>query len=201
MIEKKMYLFILAFSFLIADNQKIGIKTGLGFEFQTIGPLVAALTNSSSSSGSLYLPMQTKNFMIEPNLYYSFESKEINNELSNYNQEEYDSSLMFNIGLFSIKYKSDRIKSYSGIRLGMVTGKEKSYNIYGQEEEEEYKAFLFAPTVGVEYFVSDYFSFGGESTLRVIKGEKDSFDVFGNSQIEDISSTILTPTLMLRFYF
>ena len=49
--------------------------------------------------------------------------------------------------------------------------------------------------------MSDYFSFGGESTLRVIKGEKDSFDVFGNSQIEDISSTILTTTLMLRFYF
>ena len=33
--------------------------TGIGFEFQTIGPLVAALTNSSSASGSLFLPMVT----------------------------------------------------------------------------------------------------------------------------------------------
>lgn len=201
MIKKMLCLLIIFFSISSANDKKIGIKTGIGFEFQTIGPLVAALSNSSSSGGSLYLPMQTDKFMIEPNLYYNFESKEVNNESNDYTQEEYDSSLMFNLGLFSIKYKSDRIKTYSGIRIGIATGKEKSYSIFGQEEEEEYKAFLFAPTLGVEYFISDYFSFGGEYTLRVIKGEKDSFDTLGNSEIEEISSTILTPTLMLRFYF
>jgi len=193
-------LLVIVFSILSASDQKIGIKTGIGFEFQTIGPLVAAVTNSSSSGGSLYLPMQTDKFMIEPNIYYNYESKEVDDESMDEIQEEYDSSLMFNIGLFFINFKSEKIKTYSGIRIGMSTGKGKSINSWMQQEEAEYKAFLFGPTAGVEYFVSDYFSFGGEYTLRVIKGQKD-INISGNGQVEDISSTILTPTLMLRFYF
>ena len=193
-------LFVIVFSILSASDQKIGIKTGIGFEFQTIGPLIAAVTNSSSSGGSLYLPMQTDKFMIEPNIYYNYESKEVDDESMDEIQEEYDSSLMFNIGLFFINFKSEKIKTYSGIRIGMARGKAKSINNWMQQEEEEYRAFLFGPTAGVEYFVSDYFSFGGEYTLRVIKGEKD-INISGNGQVEDISSTILTPTLMLRFYF
>lgn len=200
MIKKMLCLLVIFFSILSASDQKIGIKTGIGFEFQTIGPLVAAVTNSSSSGGSLYLPMQTDKFMIEPNIYYNYESKEVDDESMDEIQEEYDSSLMFNIGLFFINFKSEKIKTYSGIRIGMATGKGKSINSWMQQEEEEYKAFLFGPTAGVEYFVSDYFSFGGEYTLRVIKGEKD-ITISGNGQVEDISSTILTPTLMLRFYF
>ena len=200
MIKKMMCLLVIVFSILSASDQKIGIKTGIGFEFQTIGPLVAAVTNSSSSGASLYLPMQTDKFMIEPNIYYNYESKEVDDESMDEIQEEYDSSLMFNIGLFFINFKSEKIKTYSGIRIGMSTGKSKSINSWMQQEEEEYKAFLFGPTAGVEYFVSDYFSFGGEYTLRVIKGQKD-ITISGNGQVEDISSTILTPTLMLRFYF
>ena len=200
MIKKMLCLLVIVFSILSASDQKIGIKTGIGFEFQTIGPLVAAVTNSSSSGGSLYLPMQTDKFMIEPNIYYNYESKEVDDESMDEIQEEYDSSLMFNIGLFFINFKSEKIKTYSGIRIGMSTGKGKSINSWMQQEEAEYKAFLFGPTAGVEYFVSDYFSFGGEYTLRVIKGQKD-INISGNGQVEDISSTILTPTLMLRFYF
>ena len=200
MIKKMLCLLVIVFSILSASDQKIGIKTGIGFEFQTIGPLVAAVTNSSSSGASLYLPMQTDKFMIEPNIYYNYESKEVDDESMDEIQEEYDSSLMFNIGLFFINFKSEKIKTYSGIRIGMSTGKGKSINSWMQQEEAEYKAFLFGPTAGVEYFVSDYFSFGGEYTLRVIKGQKD-ITISGNGQVEDISSTILTPTLMLRFYF
>ena len=193
MINKILYLLIIVFSISSASDQKIGIKTGIGFEFQTIGPLVAALTNSSSSAGSLYLPMQTDKFMIEPNLYYNYQSKEIGN------LEEYESSFMVNIGLFSIKHKSDKLKTYSGFRLGVAMGKEKS--IYTSYNKEKSKAFLFGPSIGAELFLSDYVSFGGECTLRVIKGEKEGYDYQGNNEIENESTSMLTPSLMIRFYF
>ena len=193
MIKKIWCLFVIVFSILTASEQKIGIKTGIGFEFQTIGPLFAALSNSSSSGGSLYLPMQTDKFMIEPNLYYNYQSKNVGN------LEEYESNFMFNIGLFSIKYRSDKLKTYSGFRLGMAIGKEKT--LYISSNEQKTKAFLFGPSVGAEFFMSDYLSFGGECTLRVIKGEKEGYDYQGNNETEKESVSMLTPTLMIRFYF
>ena len=193
MIKKMLCLLIIFFSISLASDQKIGIKTGIGFEFQTIGPLVAALAGSSSSGGSLYLPMQTNKFMIEPNLYYNYQSKEVGN------LEEYESNFMVNIGLFSVQHRSDKLKTYSGFRLGVAMGKEKS--IYTSSNEEKSKAFLFGPSVGAEFFLSDYVSFGGECTFRIIKGEKEGYDYQGNNEIEKESTSILTPTLMIRFYF
>ena len=124
---------------------------------------------------------------------YNYQSKEVGN------LEEYESNFMVNIGLFSVQHRSDKLKTYSGFRLGVAMGKEKS--IYTSSNEEKSKAFLFGPSVGAEFFLSDYVSFGGECTFRIIKGEKEGYDYQGNNEIEKESTSILTPTLMIRFYF
>ena len=103
------------------------IKMGVGFEFQTIGPLVAALTNSSSSSGSLYFPIATDKFMIEPNISYMYDSEDYDYDYSSYLEgESYDSSIMVNIGLFFLNQRSDKLRTYSGARVGIYKSKEKT---------------------------------------------------------------------------
>jgi len=178
------------------EVQMTNVKMGVGFEFQTIGPLVAALTNSSSSSGSLYFPIATDKFMIEPNISYMYDMDEIDYEGSTYNDaEEYDSYLMFNIGLFFTKQRSDKLRTYTGARIGMATAKSKSSYL-----ENEGKAFLFGPAIGAEYFISDHLSFGGECTLRIGRSTEEGV-YLGEAYTETETSTLLAPTLMIRFYF
>jgi len=175
------------------------IKTGIGFEFQTIGPLVAALTNSSSASGSIYLPMVTEKFMIEPNISFMYDKDEVDYENPDYDdQEDYESYLMVNVGLFFLNYKSEKLRTYTGARIGMATSKSKS--VYSDDVTKG-KAFLFGPAMGAEYFISEHFSFGGECTLRISRGTEEGFDYWGSEVTETETTTLLVPTLMVRFYF
>ena len=177
----------------LPNDRVINVRNGVGFEFQTIGPLVAALSNSNSSSGSLFLPMVSNNFMIEPNIYYMYESDEYDYDSSDTISESYQTYLMFNVGLFFLNQRSDELRTYSGIRLGFGGGKSKS--LYSGDETTG-KALLIGPAIGAEYFISNYFSFGGECTFRISKSEEVT-----EGLVEKESASMLVPTLMVRFYF
>jgi len=173
--------------------------TGIGFEFQTIGPLVAALTNSSSASGSLFLPMVTEKFMIEPNISFMYDSDELDYDNPDYDdQEDYESYLMINVGLFFVNHKSEKLRTYTGARVGMATSKSKSAY---SENEIKGKAFLFGPAMGAEYFISEHLSFGGECTLRIGRGTEEGSNYYDEEYTETETTTLLVPTLMIRFYF
>jgi hypothetical protein len=97
------------------------VKTGIGFEVPTLDMYISLFgEDSQTSSGSIYLPMVTEKFMIEPNISYRYSSNEVDIENSGYDdQEDYESSLMVNVGLFLVNYKSEKLRTYMGARVGM----------------------------------------------------------------------------------
>jgi hypothetical protein len=177
----------------------IKTTTGIGFEVPTLDMYISLFgENSQTSSGSIYLPMVTEKFMIEPNISYMYSSNEVDIENSDYDdQEDYESSLMVNVGLFFVNYKSEKLRTYTGARVGMATSKSKEPS----EDETKGKAFLFGPAMGAEYFISEHLSFGGEFTLRITRSEEEDSDNYYGEYTETETTTLLVPTLMVRFYF
>ena len=181
------------------ENHSSDIKMGIGFEFQTIGPLVMALTNADASFGYMYIPMTTKKFMIEPLIGYTYNLNYVDSPFVDAN-EEYESSLIIAIGLFLRTHKTEKLKSYAGARIGRITENERDVASWDLSQVTEYKTegFFVAPTIGAEYFISDYFSFGGDFSLRMASGKRYNED---DELVDKMKTTILVPNLILRFYF
>jgi len=175
------------------------VKTGIGFEVPTLDMYISLFAeDSQTSSGSIYLPMVTEKFMMEPNISYTHLSNKIDIENPGYdNQESYQSSLMVNVGLFFLNHRSEKLKTYTGARIGMATSKSKETS----GDETKGKAFLFGPAMGAEYFISEHLSFGGEFTLRITRNEEEDFDNYYGEYTETETTMLLVPTLMIRFYF
>ena len=96
-----------------------------------------------------------------------------------------------------MNYKSEKLKTYTGARVGMATSKSKEPS----EDEITRKAFLFGPAVGAEYFISEHLSFGGEFTFRITRSEQEDSDFYYGDYTEIETTMLLVPTLMFRFYF
>ena len=185
-----------------AEGKIVGMTkatTGIGFEAPTLDMYVSLFGESSqTSSGAIYLPMVTDKFMMEPNISYTHSSNEVDIENPGYDdQEEYESSLMVNIGLFSVDYKSKKLKTYTGARVGMSTSKSKQPSA----DEITRKTFLFGPAVGAEYYISEHLSFGGEFTFRITRSEEEDSNSYYGDYTETETTMQCVPTLMFRFYF
>ena len=165
-------------------EEESNIRIGYGIDAEVLVPIF------TTSAGYMYFPIETKKIMIEPLFAYSH-SQEESESLG----ESSETDLIAIIGLFAKSQKTEKIKSYAGIRIGMAVEKEKS--IYTTNEYTT-KAFLIAPTVGAEYFISESFSFGGEWAIRFANGEKKDQN---DDLVEEVSGAMLYPNLIFRYYF
>jgi len=163
-------------------------KFGLGFEFHTF-PSVFMMEESGSAMG-IYVPIETGSLLIEPQIsYYSYSSETDYDDYDDYNSSTTIWSLT--AGVFKPFVKGD-IRSYAGVRVG------KTWSVYEEtdQDDDEDDAFILAPTIGAEYFISENFSFGGEGMYSMISSE-DKEDTYTRTT----KLTTIIPTFIVRFYF
>ena len=166
-------------------------KNGLGFEFHMF-PSTFMLEEGGGAMG-VYFPIETTGgFLIEPSLsYYSYSSDTDYDDSSYDDYKSTSTEWSLVVGAFKL-YEKEKLRFYAGVRIG------KSWSAYestGADDDED-DAFILAPTAGVEYFISDNFSFGGEGVYAMISSE-DKEDEYTRTT----KSTILIPKFIVRFYF
>ena len=181
------------------EDQKVGVKKGIGFEFQEINSF---LSESSSSSHSMYFPMIAGKWMIEPQLFFfnqTFETNyDSNANMAYYQGEAKESSLGFILGVSSRNEHSTKVASYFGVEAGVANVREKDA---GDEDISKADIILFGISLGVEYYISEHLSFGGEYAFRFGSYEEENKDPFGEEYIRTGKLSGSVPVLMFRFYF
>ena len=167
-------------------------KMGIGFEFHTFPTTMLTAQNNGVNGLSLFFPILISEFFVEPEVsYWSYTEKY---DDSGSDAEHTISNLRMVVGLF---HNTTKVKSsqYLGVRIGYNLDKEVLYIDDDEDEEVEDKLFIVAPTIGVQYFISENFSIGGECSAVRASHTDDSDD-----EIEQITWTTV-PRLILRFYF
>ena len=171
-------------------------KRGIGFEFHTF-PTTFLIGEVGSVMG-VYFPFETTSgIFIEPLITHSSSSSEIDYDY-NYNSdfnldyEESESSWGITLGIFKSKYLN-KMRTYGGIRVGKVWIVEEETN----QDDYEWDALIISPTFGVEYFINENFSFGGEAMYSMLSSENKEDD----STTTIMKSSMIIPKFMVRFYF
>jgi len=173
------------------------MKFGLGFEFHMFPSLF--LDQEFSGESFVYVPIEYKGFLIEPALGIYNSEIEIDYDGTSENYSSTVTSRSLVIGLFKL-FKREKLRFYAGTRIGQsITIIEETNN-----DDEESKQDIFSPTFGVEYFISNNFSFGGEAMYKMITSENEE-DGYGYMYFPDYTQTIkvstLIPKFIVRFYF
>jgi len=187
-----------------ANNQE-DIKYGMGFNVEIGSPfasLFSMILNEDSYQGmEVFFPIETRGYLIEPSISYLSNSTEyegnIDNNYSSYdasNMDSFESIMSLSLGIFKI-FEKDRVRFYSGLRVGKIwTKSESPYS--DDEEPNEESSLIIAPTLGAEYFISDNFTLSGESvySMKTFVEEND-----GLKKTEKLYT--ITPKFVLRYYF
>ena len=174
----------------VANTKKVErLKFGLGFEFHMFP---SAFVMEQGSPLGVYVPIETSGFLIEPALsYYSITSNRDWDESDYDDYESISTNWSLVVGAFKL-FEKEKLRFYAGARIG------KSWSTYEEtdSDDEESDATVLAPTVGVEYFISDNFSFGGEGMYSMISSENEEDEYTRTTKL-----TTLIPTFIVRFYF
>lgn len=184
-------LVLVLFSSILLSQQQT--KFGLGFEFHMFP---SAFMMEEGGGIGLYVPIETSGYLIEPSLsYYSYSTDiDYNNDYGYYGYDDYKSESInwsFMFGAFKL-FEKEKIRSYAGARFG------KSWSTYEEtdSDDQEDEAIILAPTIGVQYFISNNFSFGGEGMYSMISSENEEDNFTRTTEI-----TTLIPKFIVRFYF
>ena len=193
--------FFVLFSFLFGKklNNNSNLNVGIGLEFQFLTALL-----SEDGFQHIYVPITYKRFFLEPEIILY--SRNISTDFKENNADNFDrisKGRGIAIGFYETKVKSET-RVYYGAKLGHLKSSEMPYENLGLYELIEETSFLFAPTVGSEYFISENFSFGGEIAYQIVSKRRE-FDedssYLGNAYIERTRSQNIRPKFMVRFYF
>lgn len=197
---------------LIFAQQSISSQFGVG----------TAISDIDDITSTIFFPITISSyFRIEPEIRFmrkssssDRESKE--NDFNNTSTSENTSTskhFHIGIGIFPVIPK-DSYNLYLGVRLGYIrisssheynsiSSSIDYYHNYKSKVKESTNGYYIAPAIGGEYFLSDYFSLGGEVQVEYtsLKGEeKNEGD---NQGITDrsSSSTSARALILVRFYF
>jgi len=182
--------------FSIAISQTIN-KSGIGFEFHSFPLSVVNMDGNATGNGmGIYLPIKTKTFLFEPYFYHERSKTIVTYE----SYENSDSSYKWKIlaGMFFVKNQT-KSTAYVGVRVGTQWEVEETSYISGGEEtieREEEDAFIFAPTIGFEYYVGHSLSFGGETMYYSVTDEEENDGIKTRT-----TSASVSPRFIIRFYF
>jgi len=187
---KKVVTIIMALGLLASNSfaQQQG-KKGLGFEFHMFP---SAFMMEDGGAMGVYFPIETTGgFLIEPALsYYSYTSETDWDQSGIDDHKSTNTNWSLVVGAFKL-YGKEQLRFYAGARVG------KSWSTYEEtdSDDQEDDSFILAPTVGVEYFISDNFTFGGEGMYSMISSEDKEDEYTRTTKL-----TTLIPTFIVRFY-
>ena len=158
-----------------------------------------------SGDPTIYVPIDIgERFRIEPLLRYQSHKSE---QLLSAPSSSYTltgtaktTSLAIGSGFFGVAALADSATVYYGARLAYLTSKlDVSYSVSGAggppapaSTNEKQDGFLLAPTLGLEYRLSEHFAIAGEAALEYSKIDGD-----GNEE----SGTRTTTNIVFRYRF
>ena len=143
----------------------------------------------------IYLPINiTNNFRTE--LSFRYASSE--NETSSYTSE--DDNLEIGIGLYAIKKLYEKTQLFYGCNfLYYDSGYESSYTSPPSSSSGDYTSYTIAPTLGIEYFVTDHISLGGKAEFYYADAEVE----YSSNPSSNSDRTFMgtNTNLAFRYYF
>ena len=165
----------------IASTTTHAAQTGIGVSVQ-------------GDAGTIYVPVEISDaFRIEP----TFEFRHNNEE-----QVDGDTYSMTNMklgcGLFGKTELLEQLRTYYGVRLGYVyTQRERSAGVSSDYDVQTH-GINVAPTLGLEFYITDRFSVGGEIAwyFQYDHGAGD-----GDFGVDNETTTGTDSRLVARFYF
>jgi hypothetical protein len=197
-------------AFAQSSSSAVHGRVGLGVSISDAGEILVA--------GSDYTVPVIPTILVPINLFSRFR---VESEVGGYRDSSIDetaltasvsatytrtsSLIRFGVGAFGIASK-DRFSLYYGGRVGYQryhqSSKSGSSSSSRTDESFTYPvipAWVFAPTIGAEYFLSDRLSLGGEAQVRFISWNA----VSERNPDESVSGTSSSTrgSLVLRFYF
>lgn len=196
-------MFFLGFSLVKAQEQN-SFKThvGIGVSVFSINDLLQFIVSQGAGqTTSLYLTIDSSpGFRIEPEFGYSVYN--IERKDNGYSSESTLKILRLGTGLFAKNSKNNQYHIYYGIRLGYLYNSEESkyrYDFNSGTDKESSSGLYLAPTVGGEYFFSDFFCMGGETQIMYSSSEYD--DSNDPNEEMTISSLSIRAVILVHYYF
>lgn len=175
--------------FLSLSFAQMSTKNGLGFEFHSFP---SSLMEDGDVSMGIYLPIKAGNILFEPYISQSFSSSSSSDNGDVLYSEE-ASTWQILAGMFTLKHY-DNSSSYIGCRGGREwTNSE--ITMFGSTTEYESAYTIITPTMGIEYYINDSFSFSGEVGYRyiIVDDNDDDYDTKNKSGA-------VTSRFIVRFY-
>lgn len=162
------------------------------------------MSSTIMPANKLILVMSPNNsFRVEPSIGFSNSKDEFGD--TNFSGTQTSKGIYIGIGAFYM-YQAGKTNLYFGLRLehGKIIEESKyTSNGFKDFNKTETKRFMFAPTLGAEYFFAKHFSFGGEFSLKNYSS-KSSYTSTNNPSPSDENDAKYFSTdtgLLLRFYF
>lgn len=182
----------LTFGDTTTDTSKESLRFGIGY-----------------GSSRVLIPIQiSKDVFIEAefslNQYKEDGEKERGGSTQTINQTTKDQTI--GIGFFTRKTEN-LISLYCGVRLGITQGTlaaESDSSMGSEEINGTIKGHFFAPTFGIEYFITEDLSLSGEvrANYQTVTETAEIIEPVSTTTTSITRSRFTTPTsLLLRFYF
>ena len=163
------------------------VRVGFGMAFQD----VYTGDYMTFEASQLYLPIDFRNFRIEPTI-----SRRLTREETPIMETHTERETKLGVGLF-LKKNYDKTTIYYGIRMGI--GEYKFTYAYSSSSSR-YNNFntirYWGPAMGGEYYFSPHFSIGGETLLEMENKDKDY-----NEHPSKMISEEIKLRIILRFLF
>lgn len=143
------------------------------------------------------------NFRVEPSIGFSNSKDEFGD--INYSGMQTSKGFYIGIGAFYM-YQAGKTNLYFGLRLEHGKIKEEmeyTSNGFSDFSKTETKRFMFAPTLGAEYFLGKHFSFGGEFALKNYSSKSSNTSTNNPAPSDENKNKFFSTDtgLLLRFYF
>ena len=180
------------------------MKIGLGFDLNTIlnksNNESVFYTNNVNTSElyNLYFPLKFKGYFLEPEISYVMYKIGYDYEEENDSDRKHTfSSFSYSIGIYKYLTK-DKLDIYAGIRLGVISLKEKQeYTLNTIIEKTE--KFILSPALGLEYNLNKNISICSEIIYLNIFDSEDNSDEEGE-YTRNRTWGMLQPKFIIRFY-
>ena len=178
------------------DTPRVGVGVALS-DITTV--LVSGISGGTVSAPVVLVPIDVMpGLRVEPILGYARTRSEIT-VADNEPQETSVSALQIGVGIFG---RADRGAAglYYGGRIGYTTSSADITSGAPGDDGESASGFFVGPTLGGSYFLSDFFSLGGDIEVRYTSTGRE--EDFGTQTAEySNSSIIFRPSLVVRFFF
>ena len=182
---KNSIIFILLFFSIIfsqKDDYSLYSKTSVGFDF--LSSPISPVAGPNENQTGIYFTTHSAGMIFE--LYFGY-------KFSGVEWDGNDTENLWTIGklglLANMTPLNNKVTSYAGVRFGKAF-----YELDTEGGDLDENITIISPLIGMEYYISDNFSFSAEAEFEnVIYNNEDS-------DIKNVSREII-PQFILRFYF